>query len=66
MNRNKEKDKDFKRLQRYTKASVKCKNCGHTVLVSRERCICSWCGYWVYKNDKIEFQYNFKKILKNN
>jgi len=66
--RNKKKDKDFRRLEGYTKASIKCKHCGHTILPTREREICTHCGYWVYINDKVEFKYKFqeniKKILK--
>lgn len=58
----KKKDRDFKRLQRYTKESVKCKNCGHTILPGKDRGICTWCGHWCYKNDKIEFKY---KMLEN-
>ncbi len=65
MNKNK---LDKKRLEHFTKQSVKCK-CGHTVFLNtHERLICTFCGHWVYKNDKIEFKYkmleNIKKPLK--
>lgn len=62
--RNKCRDEDFKRLQRYTLASIKCKNCGHTILPGKDRGICTHCGYYVYKNDKIEFKYKLKNVLK--
>ena len=60
-----------KRIEFYNKVSVHCKNCGHTVTVlSVDRIICDWCGYWVYKDDKTEFMYkmmeNIRKGSKNN
>lgn len=51
-----------KRWTRITKASIKCKTCGHTIIPTRDRGICTYCGHWVYKNDKIEFRY---KVLEN-
>lgn len=54
----------FKNHDKLSKLNVKCKNCGHTVFPARDRIICSYCGNWVYKNDKIEFKYKFKEILK--
>lgn len=59
MNKNK---KDLLRLKKITQQSIKCKHCGHTILPGRERGICTHCGYWYYKNEKIEFKY---KLLEN-
>lgn len=64
MSRKKKKDEDFRRLQGYNKASIKCKHCGHTILPTRERLICSYCGKWVYRNEKIEFKYKLEQISK--
>lgn len=44
---------------------VKCE-CSHTmVMINVDRMICSWCGYWVYKDDKAKFKYKMRKELKN-
>ena len=54
--------KDKVRLDFYTKNSVKCEHCGHTnFLGSRDKIICSWCGYYVFKNKKIEFDFRLGK-----
>ena len=46
------------RLDFYTENSVKCKHCGHTVFLGKLKFkICSWCGYYVFKNKKIEFNF---------
>ncbi len=67
MSKNKSKiyELDTIRFRRYTAESIKCKNCGHSILFEGNRKICTYCGHWVYKNDKVEFEYNLKKILKN-
>lgn len=50
-----------------TKRTIKCKNCGHSILPIKERILCTHCGYWVYKNEQVEFRYktleNIKKTL---
>lgn len=50
----------------YAESSVKCKTCGHAMLLAgRDRRVCSWCGNYIYKDDKTEFKYKLKeKILK--
>ena len=54
---------DSKKLDFYTRNSVKCEHCGHTVFLAREKYkICSWCGYYVFKNKKIEFNFRLGKI----
>ena len=54
--------KDKVRLDFYTKNSVKCEHCGHTVFLGRLKYkICSWCGYYVFKNKKIEFDFRLGK-----
>jgi ribosomal protein S27AE len=56
---------DIKRNNIYRELSVYCKNCGHTMMiVDVDRVICTHCGYWVYKDDKIEFMYKMKETMK--
>ena len=53
-----------KRFNAYTRGSVHCKNCGHTMFIAnKDRKICTHCGYWVYKDDKTEFKYKMQKII---
>lgn len=57
-----------KRLQKaYTDNTVKCKNCGHSLVFlnfeNRDKKICSWCGHLVYANDKIEFKNKLNKLI---
>lgn len=45
-----------------TEAKKKCKHCGHTILLrNSEKKICNVCGYYVYRNNKIEFKHQMKK-----
>lgn len=45
-------------------AKVKCK-CGHTLNMGfQDKVICHWCGKYVFKNKKIEFEYRMKEINK--
>ena len=55
---------DLKRYNVSQDSSIKCKNCGHTIVPFKDRIICSYCGFWVYKNSKVEFKYKFKETLK--
>ena len=64
-NKSKIYELDTIRFRRYTAESIKCKNCGHSMIFESDRKLCTYCGHWVYKNDKVEFEYNLKKILKN-
>lgn len=44
-----------------TEAKKKCKHCGHTMLLGNsEKKICNNCGYYVYKNNKIEFKHKLQ------
>jgi hypothetical protein len=53
--------------QEFTKYRVYCKNCGHTMLFlpfeNKQKKVCSWCGYAVYINDKIEFEDKLKQKM---
>lgn len=61
------------REQIATDYSVKCPNCGHSILITNKykRVICNWCGSWVYaseeakrKYEKQAFVYKMKGLLK--
>ena len=55
---------DLKRHHYYSSMQKHCKNCGHSVfVVNVDRIICSWCGKYVYKDDKTEFSYKIKENL---
>ena len=55
-----------KRLSEMNKYKVYCK-CGHSLVFypmeHRIKKICSWCGYYVYKDRKTEFNERLKNIL---
>lgn len=47
-----------------THCKVKCKKCNHTMLIGNyEKRICRVCGYYVYKNSKLEFKDKLKREL---
>ena len=56
-------------LEEYSKHKVYCKKCGHPVLFlpfeNKEKKICSWCGHYIYLNEKIEFKEKLKKVMGN-
>ena len=48
-----------------SKIKKKCKHCGHSMIFEKvDKMICTHCGNYVYKNDKIEFMDNLNKKLK--
>ena len=56
---------DKRRIDFFNENSTKC-NCGHTnFLGSRDKIICSWCGKYVFKNEKIKFLHRIGELLKN-
>ena len=61
-----EKKRNLKFLQAIDKYKVKCKYCGHSILiVNRSYCVCDWCGHKVYRSKKDEFKDKLKKEIKN-
>lgn len=49
-----------------TEAKKKCKHCGHTMLLGNsEKKICNNCGYYVYRNSKLEFKDKMKQALRH-
>lgn len=58
--------KDSKRFEDILKNTIKCK-CGCSVVFSKktDRIICRWCGNYIYRTPKLEFEYKIKeKIIK--
>ena len=57
-------EKEIKRGMVYTRNSIKCANCGHTMLFARKnKAVCTWCGHYVFKDKKEEFEYRLKELL---
>ena len=56
----------YKRMtEEYNKVKYKCK-CGHRVVIkhSQTKAICSWCGSYVFKDKKTEFNYRISEQIK--
>ena len=65
MKKKKREKLDEKMFAFYQKGSIKCKYCGHTIFMIRERGICTHCGHWAYRDRKTEFKYKtLEKIIK--
>jgi len=47
------------------KVKYYCKNCGHSVIIINKvkKNLCDWCGHYVFKNDRDEFEYRLKEKL---
>lgn len=54
-----------KRIQPFVQNRYYCK-CGHSVVIlpREKKVLCSYCGHWVFKNEKDEFVYRLKEKLK--
>lgn len=61
----------YKDIKMYSRAidnlKVQCKICGRKIpfLNHDDRKICDWCHNYVYKDEKAEFKYKMKGIIKN-
>ena len=51
-----------------TKYKRYCKNCGHPIIFpttsKKDKKVCTHCGYYIYKNDRIEFEEILKSKIK--
>ena len=59
-------EKEFERMtEEYDKVKYTCK-CGRRVVIPewRDKEVCSWCGMYVFKDKKAEFEYRLKERLK--
>ena len=57
---------EFNRMSdEYDKVKYRCK-CGHRVVIPNwvDKNICDWCGNYVFKDKKKEFEYRMKEKLK--
>ena len=44
---------------------LKCENCGYTLpMTDKEKGLCKFCGRYIFKNKKDEFEYRLKERLK--
>ncbi len=45
------------------KVKIKCNHCGRKAIIPVwvDKQLCSWCGYYIYRNKKLEFLENMKK-----
>lgn len=57
-------EEDTKMFNSRTNDRVKCSHCGHSELMFHDKCICTWCGHYVYKNKKIEFKEKMKTEMR--
>lgn len=50
-------------LNDITKARIKCPSCGHSILIppKEDKCLCNWCGKYVFKDKQAEFKYKVKE-----
>lgn len=58
--------KEFKRMtEEYDKVKFTCK-CGHRVVIPKwvDKQICGWCGQFVFKDKKKEFEYRMQEKMK--
>ena len=56
-------NKDTKRFNDLSNNTIKC-SCGHSVLVIQPKVLCTWCGSYVYKDKRLEFEERLKDSLK--
>lgn len=65
MNWKKDSDEFQNKSNEYDKVKYKC-SCGHRTIIPKwaDKNICSWCGKYVFKNKKDEFDYRIKGVLK--
>ena len=58
--------KEFSNMSNeYDKVKYRCK-CGHRVVIPKwvDKQLCKWCGNYVFKNEKDEFEYRLKEKMK--
>ena len=61
-------DKEFMRMMsEYDKAKYKCR-CGHKMIIppKMDKVVCDWCGKYVFKDKKKEFEYRLREKMKWN
>lgn len=59
-------DKEWRHMSdEYNKVKYYCKKCGHSLIIPNwiDKGLCDWCGKYVFKNDKDEFNYRMRGII---
>ena len=56
---------DITMMREYDKVKYKCK-CGHSVIIPVwvDKNVCDWCGNYVFRDKKKEFEYRVKEKMK--
>lgn len=60
----------IKEIRKYseiiTRNKIKCK-CGHSISIPPhlEKCVCHWCGNYVFRNKNDEFKFRLKEMMNN-
>lgn len=59
------KEQFQRQANEYDKVKIKCK-CGHKLVIPVwvDKQVCSWCGYYVYRNKRLEFKEKLMKEMK--
>ena len=60
-------DKEYQRMSNeYDKIKIKCSYCGRKMVVPMwiDKRLCSWCGHYIFRNKKLEFEDKLKKKIK--
>ena len=60
--------KELSRLEdNLSKVKYQCKRCGRKMVIPERmtKRPCSWCGYYIFKNDKDEFAYRMNERLRS-
>lgn len=57
----------IKYVEELSKARIVC-NCGHRVIMPPhfDKVLCSWCGNYVFKDKKAEFEYRINQEMRRN
>ena len=59
-------NKEYRRMsEEYDKVKYTCK-CGHRVIITnkQDKVVCDWCGHYVFKSKKDEFEFRLKEQMK--
>ena len=52
-------------MEKLAKHKRYCKNCGHSqIVINVDKTICTWCGHYIFRDDKAEFEYKLKQKIK--
>lgn len=57
--------KDTQRAINYYSTCLHCERCGHSLqVIRRNKAFCEWCGRYIFKDKKDEFEYRIKEKLR--